>query len=180
MDESFNIYEHKGKSFLMQPTEDTQCVGCYFEQMSISKCPKDSKGDIMCTPGTNNQYQNIVYVEYQKQPMDLHTEKLQAQAGQKFDSEKVDYTLIPPYALLAVAKNLTAGLKKYKERDNWKKVPDARNRYMKALYRHLEAIRRGEIYDPEALEPNTTHMSAVIANAMFLQEFVDNPELQGE
>ena len=97
--------------------------------------------------------------------------------GIKYDAEKIDYTLIPPYALQAVAKNLTAGLKKYKERDNWKKVPDAEQRYMKALCRHLQSVLRGEIYDPEALEPNTTHMSAVIANAMFIQEFMDNPEL---
>jgi hypothetical protein len=111
---------------------------------------------------------------YQEEKSDVITPT----EGVKYDQDKVDFTLIPPYALLAVAKNLTAGLKKYKERDNWKKVPEAKERYMKALYRHLEAIRRGEIFDPDALEPNTTHMSAVIANAMFLQEFMDNPELK--
>jgi hypothetical protein len=98
--------------------------------------------------------------------------------GTKYDSGKLQYTLVPPYALQEVARNLTAGLKKYKERNNWQKVPEARQRYMDALMRHFEAIRRGEIIDHESTEPNMSHMSAVAVNAMFLLEFMYNPELQ--
>lgn len=99
-------------------------------------------------------------------------------SGIKYDADKVQYSLVPSYALEAVAKNLTAGLQKYKERDNWKKVPNAEQRYLDALYRHLEAHRRGEIYDADNADPSTTHMSAVAVNALFLLEFLLNPELK--
>lgn len=99
-------------------------------------------------------------------------------AGTKYDDGKVQYTLVPPYALQEVARNLTEGLKKYKERNNWQKVPNAEQRYMDALMRHFEAIRRGEIYDVDSTDPTTSHMSAVAVNALFLLEFMYNPELK--
>jgi hypothetical protein len=159
-------YTKDGKKYIaIQGTEETGggCSMCEFNS-HVGECNLSER----CSLGA------YAYYELEAQPV----KDTEPSAGIKYDQDKVDFTLIPPYALLAVAKNLTAGLKKYKERDNWKKVPEAKERYMKALYRHLEAIRRGEIFDPDALEPNTTHMSAVIANAMFLQEFMDNPELK--
>lgn len=173
LDMGFNELKHRGKSYQLKQTHEMTCDGCSFSgrklyDLGLENCPEGTDGILLCEKNGH-----AIWVE--KITSDEQTETT---SGKKFDDGKVDYTLIPPYALLAVANNLTAGLKKYKERDNWKKVPDAKNRYMKALYRHLEAIRRGEIYDPDALEPNTTHMSAVIANAMFLQEFHDNPELR--
>jgi hypothetical protein len=100
--------------------------------------------------------------------------------GTKYDQGKLQYTLVPPYALQEVARNLTEGLKKYKERNNWQKVEGAEQRYMDALMRHFEAIRRGEIYDVDSSDPTISHMSAVAVNAMFLLEFMYNPELQKE
>jgi hypothetical protein len=99
--------------------------------------------------------------------------------GTKYDQGKLQYTLVPPYALQEVARNLTEGLKKYKERNNWQKVEGAEQRYMDALMRHFEAIRRGEIYDKDSSDPTISHMSAVAVNAMFLLEFMYNPELKG-
>lgn len=98
--------------------------------------------------------------------------------GTKYDDNKLDYTLIPAYALQELARNLTEGLKKYRERDNWKKVPNAQERYLKALYRHLEAHRRGEIYDTESSAENMPHLAAVTVNAMFLLEFMLDPKLK--
>lgn len=98
--------------------------------------------------------------------------------GVKYDENKTLYSLVPPHALEAVAKNLTVGLQKYKEVDNWKKVPDAESRYLNALYRHLEAHRKGEIYDTENIDPTTTHMSAVAVNSLFLLELMLNPTLK--
>jgi hypothetical protein len=100
--------------------------------------------------------------------------------GTKYDQGKLQYTLVPPYALQEVARNLTEGLKKYKERNNWQKVEGAEQRYMDALMRHFEAIRRGEIYDVDSSDPTISHMSAVAVNAMFLLEFMYNPELKGK
>ncbi len=98
--------------------------------------------------------------------------------GTKYDKDKLQYSLIPSYALQEVARNLTIGLKKYKERDNWKKVPEAQQRYLDALYRHLEAHRRGELYDPDSSVPDMLHLAAVAVNAMFLMEFLLNPDLK--
>lgn len=98
--------------------------------------------------------------------------------GTKYDQDKLQYSLIPPYALEQIAKNLTVGLKKYKERNNWKKVEGAEQRYLDALYRHLEAHRRGEVYDPDSSVPDMYHLSAVVVNAMFLLEFMLDPELK--
>lgn len=99
-------------------------------------------------------------------------------AGTKYDSGKLQYSLVPPHALAEVARNLTAGLEKYKQRNNWQLVPNAEQRYLDALYRHLEAHRRGEIYDTDSTTPNMPHMAAVAVNAMFLLEFMLNPELK--
>lgn len=99
-------------------------------------------------------------------------------AGTKYDSGKLQYSLVPPHALAEVARNLTAGLEKYKQRNNWQLVPNAEQRYLDALYRHLEAHRRGEIYDTDSTTPNMPHMAAVAVNAMFLLEFMLNPSLK--
>ena len=100
--------------------------------------------------------------------------------GTKYDQGKLQYTLIPPYAMQEVARNLTEGLKKYKERDNWQKVQGAEERYMDALMRHFEAIRRGETHDLDSSDPTISHMSAVAVNAMFLLEFMYNPKLNNK
>lgn len=98
--------------------------------------------------------------------------------GCKYDDGKTLYSLVPPYALEAVAKNLTVGLQKYPARDNWMLVDNAQGRYLDALYRHLEAHRRGEIYDTENTDPTTTHLSAVAVNSLFLLELMLNPSLR--
>lgn len=98
--------------------------------------------------------------------------------GTKYDQDKLQYSLIPSHALEQIAKNLTVGLKKYKERNNWKKVEGAEQRYLDALYRHLEAHRRGELYDTDSSVPDMLHMAAVAVNAMFLLEFMLDPKLK--
>ena len=87
--------------------------------------------------------------------------------GRKFDSEKDQYTLIPPFALREIARNLTFGARKY-EPENWKKVPNAKKRYLDALFRHVEAYRMGEVNDPEN---GYHHLAAAAVNLMFVMEF---------
>lgn len=112
------------------------------------------------------------------QPTNTITVSENQPIGTKYDQDKLQYSLIPPYALEQIAKNLTVGLKKYKERNNWKKVQDAEQRYLDALYRHLEAHRRGELYDPDSSVPDMPHLAAVAVNAMFLLEFMLDPQLK--
>jgi len=110
------------------------------------------------------------YLETNRVLLEAPEKKVEEINGVKYDSDKLQYTLIPPLALKELARNLTLGLKKYPERNNWKKVPNAKERYLDALYRHLEAHRVGEVFDPESSVQDMYHLAAVIANAMFLLE----------
>lgn len=157
----------------------SRCEPCSFDN--------DNEGCYLVNGIIDCDEHSCHFIEIKKEDMKSITEEIKAWnpdtveeqiPGTKYDSGKLQYTLVPPYALQEVARNLTAGLKKYKERNNWQKVPEARQRYMDALMRHFEAIRRGEIIDHESTEPNMSHMSAVAVNAMFLLEFMYNPELQ--
>ena len=87
-------------------------------------------------------------------------------SGIKYDGEKPDYSLIPPYALDEVVKGLTHGKKKY-SRDNWKYVDDAKNRYFAAAQRHQWAIRRGETIDPDS---GLHHAALAICSLLFYYE----------
>ena len=86
----------------------------------------------------------------------------------KFDKGKLMYNLIPPKAMKELAKVLTYGAKKYKP-NNWQGV-DEPNRYIDALYRHLEAWRSGEKIDKES---GLSHLSHALTNITFLIHFED-------
>ena len=160
------------------------CRGCAFQN--------DSQGCIESQSYIDCAEKGIVWLEVKDEAMKSITQEIREwkatdqvtdqaavqQPGTKYDQGKLQYTLVPPYALQEVARNLTEGLKKYKERNNWQKVEGAEQRYMDALMRHFEAIRRGEIYDVDSSDPTISHMSAVAVNAMFLLEFMYNPELK--
>lgn len=158
------------------------CHGCAFQF--------DSHGCIESQKYVDCSEKDIVWLKVEEEPMKSITQEIkdwkatdaiaEQTPGTKYDQGKLQYTLVPPYALQEVARNLTEGLKKYKERNNWQKVESAEQRYMDALMRHFEAIRRGEIYDVDSSDPTISHMSAVAVNAMFLLEFMYNPELKGK
>jgi len=88
------------------------------------------------------------------------------EGGRKYDSNKLEYGLLPPLALEETVRVLTFGAQKY-ERDNWKKVPDSKRRYFDALERHVWAWKKGEIKDPES---GIHHLAHAICCAMFLLE----------
>lgn len=88
----------------------------------------------------------------------------------KFDTGKLRYDLVPPSALKALAKVLTYGAKKYKP-NNWRTVEDT-DRYVGAVFRHLEAWRMGEIHDEES---GFTHLEHALTNLAFLIELNAKP-----
>jgi hypothetical protein len=63
-----------------------------------------------------------------------------------------------------VAKILGMGAEKYGE-NAWQDLPDFWKRYKAALLRHLTAIDKGELVDPESGLPHIDH---VLCNAVFL------------
>lgn len=92
--------------------------------------------------------------------------------GMKYDSNKIRMDLLEYECIEDVARILTFGAQKYKER-SWMNVPNGRDRYFAALMRHLVAWRKGEIIDPESKEP---HLSHCACNIMFLQWLDKNPQ----
>lgn len=135
--------------------------------------PSHTVGDFENEKGSSF-YQEAYANELQETAKQVGTNP---EIGVKYNEGKIQYSLIPPYALQEVARNLTIGATKYKK-FNWMFVPNARERYLDALMRHLESYRRGVKYDPESSVPDMHELSAVIANAMFLLEFDLNPNLE--
>lgn len=76
--------------------------------------------------------------------------------GVKKDSSKLKWDLLPIEAVEQVVRVLMFGARKYSP-DNWKRVPDARNRYYAAALRHIFAWRRGSKLDPESKKPHIAH-----------------------
>ena len=87
--------------------------------------------------------------------------------GLKYDDGKLQYGLIPPETTKALAEVLTFGAKKY-AKDNWKLLENGKERYLDALYRHLEAYRTGEYLDSES---NLPHLSHCLCNLAFIHFF---------
>ena len=96
----------------------------------------------------------------------VKTSQTATTGGRKFDGNKLEFGLLPPLALEATVDVLTFGAQKY-ERDNWKKVPDAKRRYYDALQRHLWAWKKGEVIDPES---GKHHLAHAMCCLMFLYE----------
>ncbi len=93
--------------------------------------------------------------------------KITAGQGAKFDQGKLRYGLVPPIATKALAEVLTFGATKYAP-NSWQNVKNGEERYLDALYRHLEAYRAGEATDSDS---GLSHLSHAITNLAFLLHF---------
>ena len=76
--------------------------------------------------------------------------------GVKYDNDKPQWSLVPFKAMMQVVDVLTYGARKYAP-DNWKKVPDARRRYIDAAFRHLSTYVSGEKNDSETGKSHLAH-----------------------
>jgi hypothetical protein len=94
---------------------------------------------------------------------------MEQEIGIKFDSGKLDWTLMVWESLEYVVKVLMCGEKKY-SRDNWKLVPNAEERYKAAAMRHLTAIMKGEYLDPETGLPHFAHVICCCLFSMWLKD----------
>lgn len=92
-----------------------------------------------------------------------------AHGGLKYDGGKPRWSLLMrgcANALQAAVRVLTFGAQKYAD-DSWQGVQNGQQRYRDALYRHMNAIERGELVDDESGE---SHWAHVATNALFLYE----------
>ena len=90
------------------------------------------------------------------------------QKGKKDDNGKIRMDLIPPEAIFAFAEVLTFGAKKYTDR-NWEKGIEL-DRLFAATQRHLWAMWKGELIDPESNLPHSYHALTNIAMYITLNE----------
>ncbi len=88
----------------------------------------------------------------------------------KFDDSKPRFDLIPPEWMLYEAKVLTHGAKKYKP-NNWRHGDI--DRYIAALYRHLNAYQSGEWLDDGEGGTGLPHLVCVRVNAGFLLTIIE-------
>ena len=88
-------------------------------------------------------------------------------SGVKYDKDKPQWSLLPFKALTEVVEVLTYGAKKYAP-DNWKKVPNAKQRYIDASFRHLTAYIGGEKLDSET---GKSHLAHALCCMLFLLAF---------
>jgi len=104
---------------------------------------------------------------YVKPDLNAGVVKSETKTGVKFDQDKPQWTLVPFKALDEVVKVLTIGARKYAP-DNWKKVPNARQRYIDAAFRHMSAYAAGEKLDDET---GKSHLAHAMCCLLFLLAF---------
>lgn len=85
--------------------------------------------------------------------------------GVKYDGGKPRMGLLPQKALIEVAKVLTFGAKKYAP-DNWRKVPELRQRYYDAALRHLADFK----YEENDKESGLSHLAHAMCCLSFILE----------
>lgn len=92
-----------------------------------------------------------------------------ATVGRKFDGGKLDYTLVPFQAMDEIVKVLMFGAQKY-DRDNWRYVDNAMQRYAAAAFRHLTAHVKGERVDPETGISHLAHVGCCVLFMLALEK----------
>ena len=89
-----------------------------------------------------------------------------SEIGVKYDSDKPMMELLPPLAIVEVAKVLTYGAHKYSP-DNWRRVENLQGRYTGAALRHIFKEMSGEMFDDET---SISHMAHAICCLLFKLE----------
>lgn len=92
---------------------------------------------------------------------------LVTEVGKKLDDGKARWDLLPFPAIEEVVMVLTFGANKYAP-DQWRHVPEARRRYIAALWRHVVRWIRGEKSDPES---GLHHLAHAACCVLFLLSF---------
>lgn len=137
-----------------------KCGDCYYSEHDGDKYPCvacDTLGDKWVAKSGGVFFNDAERPVNVFKNIDNHGEQMTMRVeGVKFDNDKPQWSLLPFKALKEVVDVLTYGAKKYAP-DNWKKVPDARRRYIDAGFRHLTAYASGEKLDSETGKSHLAH-----------------------
>jgi hypothetical protein len=128
------------------------CATCVHHDVDADQPPCAT----CCSP-TNNYVAMLHYKSFPEKPT----------TGVKYDNDKPQWSLLPFKALREVVEVLTYGAKKYAP-DNWKKVPNAKQRYIDAGFRHFTAYASGEKHDQET---GKHHLAHAICCMLYLVAF---------
>lgn len=129
----------------------TACNNCFYRNYSALSDPCISCNYTSDTKTHSHWVPIDVFKNVDDKSIDV-----ESAAGVKYDNGKPQWSLLPFKALKEVVEVLTYGAKKYAP-DNWKKVPDARRRYIDAGFRHFTAYASGETHDPETGKHHLAH-----------------------
>jgi hypothetical protein len=135
-----------------------RCSNCFYQQQSLHSAP--------CATCVTHDgiHLNWIAKDFLASVSDT---PVTLQTGVKFDQDKPQWTLVPFKAFDEVVKVLTIGARKYAP-DNWKKVPNARQRYIDAAFRHMSAYAAGEKLDAET---GKNHLAHAVCCLLFLLAF---------
>jgi len=92
----------------------------------------------------------------------INARVLAEKVGNKHDTGKPLYNLIPVHAEAEFVDVLTFGATKYAP-NQWRTVPNATGRYTAAAMRHLAAYRMGETHDIESGKHHLAHAMCCLA-----------------
>lgn len=84
-----------------------------------------------------------------------------------FRDGKLRWDLLPLDVIEKVVEIYTFGAKKYKE-NSWQNLPNGYQRYKAALFRHITAYEKGEVYDSES---GCMHLAHAAWNAISMLYF---------
>lgn len=120
------------------------CLNCFYQHSSEQSSP--------CAACINfNKWVDMKFLDkVDDRPV------IEPTVGVKYDKDKPQWSLLPFKALREVVDVLTYGARKYAP-DNWKKVPNAKQRYTDAGFRHFTAFASGEKLDPETGKSHLAH-----------------------
>jgi hypothetical protein len=159
---------------------DKDCKNCFYEALPWNEGPCfhcDAGGSKwVAVDFLKNVPDDSASIEGEGVMGQMATElnRMNAKQGVKYDSEKPKWTLLPFRALQEVVEVLTFGAKKYAA-DNWKHVPQARERYVDAAYRHLADWNTTARLDPET---GKSHLAHAICCLLFLLWFEQEERVQ--
>ena len=145
----------------------------WFIPKNREKCLPGTRAELVGPP--NVGCENITYEQIKKYVEHEKIDLASTDGATKFDDDKPMMHLVPLISVEAVAKVMTFGAKKYAP-NGWKSVPDAINRYNSAMLRHMVAVQKGEVIDPDSGLPHIDHIAC---NAMFLSYFHNVGESNG-
>lgn len=95
------------------------------------------------------------------------------QQAARYNEGKPQYSLIDLNSLEPCARVLEFGAKKY-ARDNWKKGMSV-TKILDSLLRHISALQKGELIDPES---GLSHIGHIQCNALFLGNVNNTMDIQ--